>query len=256
MNPLSLSRSHQTKLIGKLRSREAQIGIVGLGYVGLPLSLAYAEAGYRVLGLDIDENKTDCINQGKSYIQHIDEQRIAQAIRQQKIWATTDFSKAAEADALILCVPTPLNQYREPDLSFIRTTMEKLLPHLRQGQVISLESTTYPGTTEEELRPLIEQQGFVVGEDVFLVYSPEREDPGNPHFNTATIPKVMGGSTQACGEVGKALYEQAISEVVEVSNTRAAEMTKLLENIHRAVNIGLMNELKPWLIAWVLISMK
>ena len=245
MTSLSSHATHQAALLEKLRSRQALIGIVGLGYVGLPLSLTYAEVGYRVLGLDIDQGKADAINQGQSYIQHIDGERVAQAQQQQRLEATTDFARAAEADALILCVPTPLNQYREPDLSFIRDTMAALLPYLRAGQVLSLESTTYPGTTEEELRPLIEQAGFTVGEDVFLVYSPEREDPGNAHFNTATIPKVMGGSTAACGEVGVALYEQAISQVVSVSSTRAAEMTKLLENIHRAVNIGLMNELKP-----------
>ena len=237
--------SIQAELLEKLRSKQALIGIVGLGYVGLPLSLTYAEVGYRVLGLDIDQTKADAINQGSSYIQHIDGERVAKAQQQQLLEATTDFARAVEADALILCVPTPLNQYREPDLSYIRDTMASLLPYLRSGQVLSLESTTYPGTTEEELRPLIEQRGFTVGEDIFLVYSPEREDPGNARFNTATIPKVMGGSTAACGEVGVALYEQAISEVVVVSSTRAAEMTKLLENIHRAVNIGLMNELKP-----------
>lgn len=237
--------SIQAELLEKLRSKQALIGIVGLGYVGLPLSLTYAEVGYRVLGLDIDQAKADAINQGSSYIQHIDGERVAKAQQQQLLEATTDFARAADADALILCVPTPLNQYREPDLSYIRDTMAALLPYLRSGQVLSLESTTYPGTTEEELRPLIEQRGFTVGEDIFLVYSPEREDPGNARFNTATIPKVMGGSTAACGEVGIALYEQAISEVVVVSSTRAAEMTKLLENIHRAVNIGLMNELKP-----------
>lgn len=237
--------SIQSELLEKLRSKQALIGIVGLGYVGLPLSLTYAEVGYRVLGFDIDQAKADAINQGISYIKHIDGERVAGAKQQQLLEATTDFARAVEADALILCVPTPLNQYREPDLSYIRDSMAALLPYLRPGQVLSLESTTYPGTTEEELRPLIEQQGFTVGEDIFLVYSPEREDPGNARFNTATIPKVMGGSTAACGEVGVALYEQAISEVVVVSSTRAAEMTKLLENIHRAVNIGLMNELKP-----------
>lgn len=237
--------SHHVELLEKLRNRQALIGIVGLGYVGLPLSLTYSEVGYRVLGFDIDQAKADAINQGQSYIEHIDGKRVAQAMNEQRLEATTDFSKAALADALILCVPTPLNQYREPDLSFIRSTMSGLLPHLRVGQVLSLESTTYPGTTEEELRPLIEQRGLTVGEDIFLVYSPEREDPGNAHFNTATIPKVVGGSSPSCSEVGVALYEQAISEVVPVSSTRAAEMTKLLENIHRAVNIGLMNELKP-----------
>ena len=245
MTILSSNGTHQAELLEKLRSREALIGIVGLGYVGLPLSLTYAEVGYQVLGLDIDQAKADTINQGKSYIEHIDGERVARVRQDQLFEATTDYARAVEADALILCVPTPLNQYREPDLSFIRATMAALLPHLRAGQVLSLESTTYPGTTEEELRPLIEEQGFTVGEDVFLVYSPEREDPGNAHFNTATIPKVMGGSTNACSAVGVALYEQAISEVVAVSSTRAAEMTKLLENIHRAVNIGLMNELKP-----------
>ena len=245
MTSPSLKVTLQAELLEKLRSRQALIGIVGLGYVGLPLSLTYAEVGYRVLGLDIDQAKADAINQGQSYIEHIDGERVAQASQDQRFEATTDFARAAEADALILCVPTPLNQYREPDLSFIRATMAALLPHLREGQVLSLESTTYPGTTEEELRPLIEQRGFAVGEDVFLVYSPEREDPGNAHFNTATIPKVMGGSTASCSAVGVALYEQAIAEVVAVSSTRAAEMTKLLENIHRAVNIGLMNELKP-----------
>jgi len=241
----STPSAHHQALLERLRNKGALIGVVGLGYVGLPLSLTYAENGYRVLGLDIDTSKIEAIHQGSSYIQHIAGERVAEARNQQRLDATTDFARAAEADALILCVPTPLNQYREPDLSFIRSTMEALVPHLRTGQVLSLESTTYPGTTEEELRPMVEQQGLVIGETFFLVYSPEREDPGNAHFNTATIPKVMGGSTPACTEVGVALYEQAISEVVPVSSTRVAEMTKLLENIHRAVNIGLMNELKP-----------
>ena len=244
MTTLPLDALHKNQLINKLRTREALIGVVGLGYVGFPLSLTYAEVGYRVLGLDIDQVKIDSINQGQSYIEHIDEHRVATAIQNNLLETTTNFSSAKDADALILCVPTPLNQYREPDLSFIRATMEALLPHLRRTSS-KLESTTYPGTTEEELRPLIEQRGFTIGEDFFLVYSPEREDPGNAHFSTSTIPKVMGGSTPACSEVGIALYEQAISKVVPVSSTRAAEMTKLLENIHRAVNIGLMNELKP-----------
>jgi len=244
MSAFSSSQHHQI-LLERLRKKEALIGVAGLGYVGLPLSLTYAEQGYRVLGFDIDTSKIEAINQGQSYINHINSERVVKALQQQRLDATTDFTRAVEADALILCVPTPLNQYREPDLSFIHNTMAALLPYLRSGHVISLESTTYPGTTEEELRPPIEQRGFTIGEDVFLVYSPEREDPGNLDFNTATIPKVVGGSTSACREVGIALYEQAISQVVPVSSTRAAEMTKLLENIHRAVNIGLMNELKP-----------
>lgn len=231
------------QLLGRLNERTASIGIVGLGYVGLPLVLRYAEVGYRVVGFDIDQSKIDCIAQGKSYIEHIPSEAIARAVGQ-GFEATTDFARAVDVDALILCVPTPLNKYREPDLSFVLDTTDSLVPHLRAGQVVSLESTTYPGTTDEELLPRIESRGFKVGQDVFLVYSPEREDPGNPNFTTRTIPKVCGGHTPACQEVGMALYGQVIDRVVPVSSTRAAEMTKLLENIHRAVNIGLVNEMK------------
>jgi len=228
------------ELINRLRDRKATIGIIGLGYVGLPLMLRYAEAGYTVLGFDIDSTKAEALERGESYFEHIPSSRVASA----QVRATTDFSRAGEPDALIICVPTPLNRYREPDLSFVTGTVEALLPALRPGQVVSLESTTYPGTTEEELLPRIEQQGLKVGEEIFLVYSPEREDPGNAHFETRTIPKVVGGHTPACLEVGQALYGTAIDKVVPVSSTRAAEMTKLLENIHRAVNIGLVNEMK------------
>lgn len=230
-------------LLEKLNDKTGVIGIVGLGYVGLPLVLRYAEVGYKVLGFDIDQTKIDHIEGGTSYIEHIPAASIARAV-EQGFKATTDFSQARDVDALILCVPTPLNKYREPDLSFVLDTTDSLVPHLRAGQVVSLESTTYPGTTEEELLPRIESRGFKVGEDVFLVYSPEREDPGNPNFTTRTIPKVCGGHTTACQEVGMALYGQVIDHVVPVSSTRAAEMTKLLENIHRAVNIGLVNEMK------------
>ena len=230
-------------LIGKLEKRAAVIGIVGLGYVGLPLALRYAEAGYRVLGFDVDPHKPEKIARGQTYFQHIPGERVAGAVAS-GFSATTDFSCAAEADALILCVPTPLKEHHEPDLSFITGTMDTLSPHLRAGQVVSLESTTYPGTTEEELRPRLEQAGFTIGEDCFLVYSPEREDPGNARFSTRTIPKVVSGSTPNCLEVGLALYGGVIDQVVPVSSTRAAELTKLLENIHRAVNIGLVNEIK------------
>ncbi|MCH9689658.1 MAG: nucleotide sugar dehydrogenase [Gammaproteobacteria bacterium] len=229
-------------LIEKLNNQEAIIGIVGLGYVGLPLMLRFAEVGYRVLGIDVDTSKNALLNDGKSYIQHISSEQVAAV--QSRISATDNFSSAGEADALILCVPTPLNKYREPDLRYVLQTMDALLPHLRPGQIVSLESTTYPGTTEEELKTRIEQQGFQVGQDVFLVYSPEREDPGNSKFSTASIPKVCGGDTPACLEAGKALYHSVIEQVVPVSSTRVAEMTKLLENIHRSVNIGLMNEMK------------
>jgi UDP-N-acetyl-D-glucosamine dehydrogenase len=230
-------------LLDKIASKNAVVGIVGLGYVGLPLMLRFAEVGYRVLGFDIDRLKVNALNEGKSYIEHISSEKIA-AAKIQGFQATTDFSRAEEADALILCVPTPLSKYREPDISFIVNTIEALKPHLRSGHLVSLESTTYPGTTDEELLPRIESRGLKVGTDVFLVFSPEREDPGNPNFTTRTIPKVCGGVTANCLDVGLALYEAVIDRVVPVSSTRAAEMTKLLENIHRAVNIGLVNEMK------------
>ncbi|RXZ43455.1 nucleotide sugar dehydrogenase [Crenobacter cavernae] len=230
-------------LIKKIQDKSAVIGIVGLGYVGLPLMLRFAEVGYKVLGFDIDKSKVDALNEGRSYIEHIGAASIAEA-RSRGFEATTDFSRAPEADTLILCVPTPLNKYREPDLSFVLDTMDSLVPYLREGHLVSLESTTYPGTTDEELLPRIESRGFKVGENAFLVYSPEREDPGNPNFTTRTIPKVCGGYSPACQEIGVALYSAVIDKVVPVSSTRAAEMTKLLENIHRAVNIGLVNEMK------------
>jgi len=229
--------------VNKFKNKEALIGIVGLGYVGLPLMLRYNAIGFRVLGIDIDESKVGKLNAGHSYIEHIPADKIAAAC-QSGFEATTDFRRVSECDALILCVPTPLNKYREPDMSFVIDTTNALKPYLRAGQIVSLESTTYPGTTEEELLPRVQEGGLVVGDSIFLVYSPEREDPGNPNFETRTIPKVIGGHTRACLEVGIALYEQAIDQVVSVSSTKAAEMTKLLENIHRAVNIGLVNEMK------------
>ena len=230
-------------LLDQIAQRKAVIGIVGLGYVGLPLMLRFSEVGFRVLGFDIDQGKVEALNAGKSYIEHISSDAVASA-RKNGFEATADFARAHEADALILCVPTPLNKYREPDLSFVLNTIDALVPHLRPGQLVSLESTTYPGTTDEELLPRIESRGFKVGEDAFLVFSPEREDPGNPDFTTRTIPKVVGGVTKACLEVGQALYAAVIDTVVPVSSTRGAEMTKLLENIHRSVNIGLVNEMK------------
>ena len=230
-------------LLDKIKSREAVIGIIGLGYVGLPLMLRFCESGYRVLGFDIDQDKIKKLNAGESYIQHISSANISSA-RDSLFEATPDFSRAAEADALILCVPTPLNKYREPDISFIINTIDSIRPYFRKGQVISLESTTYPGTTDEELKPRMEAGGMKVGEDLFLLYSAEREDPGNMDFTTKTIPKVYGGITKNCLEVGAALYGAIIDKVVPVSSTRTAELTKLLENIHRAVNISLVNEMK------------
>lgn len=230
-------------LIARLQSRKAVIGIVGMGYVGLPLMLRFSEVGYPVIGIDIDADKVARLNRGESYIQHIPGTAIA-AAKAHGFRATCNFADAKNADALIICVPTPLNRYREPDLSFVINTVEALVPHLHAGQIVSLESTTYPGTTDEELKPRIESRGLKVGKDVFLVFSPEREDPANPDFVTQTIPKVCGGQTPGCLEAGLALYGQVIDRVVPVSSTQAAEMTKLLENIHRAVNIGLVNEMK------------
>ncbi|MBO6853865.1 MAG: nucleotide sugar dehydrogenase [Marivivens sp.] len=231
------------QLLERLETRAATIGILGLGYVGQPLALRYAQLGYRVLGFDIDAEKVDQLNAGHSNIEHIDDADIA-AANESGMTCTDDFSRALEVDALILCVPTPLNKYREPDLSYVISTTDSIVPYLRPGQIVSLESTTYPGTTEEELLPRLTSGGLTVGEDIFLVYSPEREDPGNVNFTTNTIPKVVGGHTATCLEVGKALYGQAIDRIVSVTSTKAAEMTKLLENIHRAVNIGLVNEMK------------
>lgn len=233
----------QKASIKKFNNKEAVIGIVGLGYVGLPLMLRYNSIGFKVLGIDINEKKVSDLNSGISDIEHIPNTSIAAAVKT-GFEATTDFARSSECDALILCVPTPLNKYREPDLSYVISTTNSLKVHLRAGQVVSLESTTYPGTTEEEILPRVEESGLKVGQDIFVVYSPEREDPGNPDFETRTIPKVIGGHTSACLAVGTALYAPAIDLIVPVSSTKAAEMTKLLENIHRAVNIGLVNEMK------------
>jgi len=235
--------THIEDLVSKLERREGRIGIVGLGYVGLPLALRYCAVGYPVLGFDIAGSKVDRLNAGETLIEHIPAEAVAEA-RRNGFEATTDFTRASECEALIICVPTPLNKYREPDLSFVLNTVDSLTPHLRPGQVISLESTTYPGTTDEELAPRVAATGLVVGESVFVVYSPEREDPGNANFTTSSIPKVCGGVTPDCLRAGMALYGRVIDQVVPVSSTRAAELTKLLENIHRAVNIGLVNEMK------------
>jgi UDP-N-acetyl-D-glucosamine dehydrogenase len=233
----------KAKLMKQLNDKKANVAIVGLGYVGLPLALRYAEVGYNVIGVDVDNDKVNKLNMGESYIEHISHQRISSA-KVSGFKATNSFSEVAQADAIILCLPTPLSKQREPDLSFVLNTIDNILPYIRHGQIISLESTTYPGTTDEEIKPRLESAGLRVGEEIFLVYSPEREDPGNATFATANIPKVCGGSTDNCLAVGVALYENITCKVIPVSSTRAAEMTKLLENIHRAVNIGLVNELK------------
>ena len=231
------------KLLGKIKNRDAVIGIYGLGYVGLPLALRFAEVGFRVIGFDTDSDKVNKLNAGKSYIERIKNADIKRAAANGFI-ASDDTEQSARVDAHIICVPTPLGKHNEPDLSYVTDTMQNIAPHLQRGRIVSLESTTYPGTTEEELLPRITARGLTVGEEVFLVYSPEREDPGNAQFNTRTIPKICGGHTADCLAVGVALYGEVIDQVVPMQSTRAAEMTKLLENIYRAVNIGLVNELQ------------
>ena len=231
-------------LIASIRQKNSLIGVIGLGYVGLPLALTFAENGYRVMGFDIDETKNKKLANGTSYLRHIPQERIQRAVEAGRFSATSDFSLSAKCDALIICVPTPLGKHNEPDLSYIVQTAKAIAPFFREGQVISLESTTYPGTTEEVLLPIVQASGLRVGDSIFLVYSPEREDPGNLVYDTSTIPKVLGGFTENCGDAGVALYQSVINRVVRVSSTRAAELTKLLENIHRAVNIGLVNEMK------------
>lgn len=233
----------KSQLIEKFNNRTATIAIIGLGYVGLPLALRYADVGYKVIGLDIDIGKIQKLHAGESYIDHIPVDKILSA-NASGFEATSDFGRVAGADAIILCLPTPLSKQREPDLSYVLNTVDAILPFIHSGQIVSLESTTYPGTTDEELQPRIESTGLVVGSDIFLVYSPEREDPGNATFETANIPKICGGITASCLSVGIALYAQVTIQVIPVTSTRTAEMTKLLENIHRAVNIGLVNEIK------------
>jgi UDP-N-acetyl-D-glucosamine dehydrogenase len=219
--------------------------IVGLGYVGLPLSLQFARSGVTVLGLDVDAAKVDALHQGKSYIKHIPSEAVAEAVRAGTFSAATDFGRIREVDAIIICVPTPLNKNREPDISYIIDTGKSIARHLRKGMLVVLESTTYPGTTDEDLREVLEiGSGLEAGRDFHLAFSPEREDPGNPDSKVALIPKVVGGYTPACLEKAVALYSKAVKTIVPVSSCRAAEATKLLENTFRGVNIALVNELK------------
>ena len=232
-----------TQLIERLNNNSATIIVIGLGYVGLPLAIRYANAGYKVIGIDIDVEKISKLNAGETYIDHIPQEKILE-LKKAGFQATTDFKTVKKADAIIICLPTPLSKQREPDLSYVLDTVDAICPYLKPGMIVSLESTTYPGTTDEELKPRIEATGLRIGDDIFLVYSPEREDPGNPDFSTGNIPKICGGMTPACLTTGIALYAQVTNQVVPVSSTRTAEITKLLENIHRAVNIGLVNEIK------------
>jgi UDP-N-acetyl-D-glucosamine dehydrogenase len=237
-------RDRPKPLLQLIEAREAQVGVVGLGYVGLPLAIAFADAGFSVVGLDIDREKVAKINRGESYFRHIKAEPLRKVTQSGKLRASFDLNATRDLDCIAICVPTPLNSAREPDLSFIIKTGEALAPHLRPGQLIVLESTTYPGTTEEVLKPLLEKGGLRAGVEFHLAFSPEREDPGNRKYNTKTIPKIVGGYTPRCLEVAQALYVAARIETVPVSSTRVAELAKLLENIFRCVNIALVNELK------------
>jgi UDP-N-acetyl-D-glucosamine dehydrogenase len=232
------------ELLSKIKTFKAKIGVIGMGYVGLPLAMALAEAGFNVIGFDVDAPRMAALNKGQSYLKHIPSAHIEDVVLAGRLSGTTDLSRCQEADVIIIAVPTPLTRYREPDLTYIRKTVEAVRATLRKGQLIILESTTYPGTTTEVVKPILEATGLVAGQDFFLAFSPEREDPGNAHFNTRTIPKVVGGDGKDALGLAQAVYAAAISQVVPVSSTEVAEAVKLTENIFRAVNIALVNELK------------
>jgi UDP-N-acetyl-D-glucosamine dehydrogenase len=245
--------NYKKEQLQKINDKSFVVGIVGLGYVGLPLGLEFAEKGFNVLGFDLDQRKIDSLEKGETYIKHIPTERISKSVDGGFLKSTTDFERMPEVDAIIICVPTPLDEHREPDMSYVEGTAKTIQKYLRKGQLVTLESTTYPGTTEEMLLPLFQnplsvaesvEVPFTVGEDFFLAYSPEREDPNNPDYSTATIPKVLGGMTDNCNEIAKALYEQVIVKIVNVSSPAVAEATKIVENVYRSVNIALVNELK------------
>ena len=227
----------------KIRDRKARIGIIGLGYVGLPLAVEFAKEGFDVTGFDVDESKVTEINAGRSYIGDVTTADVAAAVKAGRLHATTDMSKLHDMDAIDICVPTPLRKTKDPDMSYVVSAAEQIAKYIRPGQLIVLESTTYPGTTAELLQPMFEGRGLTVGKDFFLAFSPERVDPSNEKYNTRNTPKVVGGTTPACSEVAAELYSAAVDTVVPVSSTQVAEMVKLLENTFRAVNIGLVNEI-------------
>lgn len=238
-------------LESKILNKKAIVSIIGMGYVGLPIAILFADAGYKTIGLDIDEHKVEMLNNGKSYINHIDSSTVLNIINN-NFSASADFKLISKSDVIIIAVPTPLGKHNEPDLSFIHRTLELIKPHLKENQIIVLESTTYPGTTDEEIAPFIESleisnknpKGFIIGKNYFIGYSPEREDPGNSSYSTKTIPKIVSGLTKKCLNLCEILYSKIIDNTVPVSSVKVAEMTKILENTYRAVNIGLVNELK------------
>lgn len=242
--PLNVPNALAEQLTARIRQRTACVAVLGLGYVGLPLAEAFALRGFPVLGFDTDTGKVAQLNRGQSYLGHISPERTTRLVSETAFEATTDVARLAEADALVICVPTPLTEAREPDLSCVVKAGEVIRRSLRPGQVVILESTTYPGTTEEVLRPLLERTGLRAGQDFFLAFSPEREDPGNPVYQTRNIPKVVGGINDLSRDLAASLYEAVVERVVPVSDTRVAEACKILENTYRAVNIGLINELK------------
>lgn len=233
----------ERNLANKIKSKKARIGVVGLGYVGLPLAQAFAEQGFSVTGIDVDSRKTQSIEKGVSYIDDIPTQILKPLVKKKKLRAVSDYQSVHELDVIIICVPTPLNRAKDPDISYIVEVTSAIQPKLRKGQLIILESTTYPGTTEEVILPALQKSGLKIGKDFFLCFSPERIDPGNKQFHTQNIPKVVGGITSVCSQLGALLYQQITPKVVIVSSSRTAEMTKLLENTFRIVNIGLINEL-------------
>jgi UDP-N-acetyl-D-glucosamine dehydrogenase len=236
--------SLKDQLLARFQKHDATIGVIGLGYVGLPLGLAFAEKGFRAIGFDIDPTKIEALAHGRCYIHHIQAERVKAVVERKRFVATANFERLAECDAIMICVPTPLTETRDPDLSYVESTTRQIALTLRPGQLVVLESTTYPGTTDERVRAILENTGLSAGRDFFLAFSPEREDPGNTSYSTVTIPKVVGGCDPDSGDLAEALYAQVIGKVVRVSSAAAAEATKITENVFRAVNIALVNELK------------
>lgn len=243
-NVLSSQATSHARLAELIRTKQAVIGVIGLGYVGLPLIRAFTAVGFRCMGFDVDQSKVDKLKAGQSYIKHIDAAALAQLVRDKQFEPTVDMSRLGEADCIVICVPTPLNDSRDPDLSFIEGTAQSIAKTLRPGQLIVLESTTHPTTTRTNVLPVLEETGLKCGTDYFLAFSPEREDPGNPHFQAATIPKVVGGYDDNSGDLACAMYSHAVVKVVRASSMEVAEACKILENTYRAVNIALVNELK------------
>ena len=232
------------KLIKKLQFKDITVGVIGLGYVGLPRALAFSEKGFKVIGFDVNSEIISIINSGETHIKNISKKRISKFINSGIFSVTNDFSRIKEIDVIIICVPTPLKEKNKPDLRCILSTLKSIKPFLKEGQSLILESTSYPGTTDEILKPYLEKAGFKIGINFYLIYSPEREDPANDEFEYYEIPKLVGGTTDNCTNIGKKIYELINYKVILLSSTRAAEMTKLLENVYRAINIGLVNEMK------------